>query len=89
MKKTDRNRDTLPETFGSEEQAGEFWDTHSTADYEEYLEPVDMTIEIKKRSYIIEIDHDSFMALCQYSKKVNTPVKTLANRILKEKLAST
>ena len=88
MGNTDKQRDPLPETFASEEEAGEFWDTHSTIDYEEYLEPVDMTIDIKKRHYIIEIDQDSFMALFHYSTKVNTPVKTLASSILKEKLAS-
>ena len=88
MKNTHRQRDPLPETFASEEEAGEFWDTHSSADYEEYLEPVDMTIDIKKRHYTIEIDQDSFMALFQHSTKVNTPVTTLASSILKERLVS-
>ncbi len=88
MRNTDKQRDLLPETFASEEEAGDFWDTHSSADYEEYLESVDMTIDIKKRHYVIEIDRDSFMALFHYSTKVNTPVKTLASNILKEKLTS-
>jgi hypothetical protein len=39
----------LPDSFESEEQAGEFWDTHSTMDYQEYLEPGDDTIEINER----------------------------------------
>jgi hypothetical protein len=88
MENTDKRRDPLPDSFLSEEEAGEFWDVHSTADYEEYLEPVDMTIEIKKRHYLIEIDQDSFMALFQYSKRMDEPVNILASRILKEKLVS-
>ena len=32
--------DALPEQFSSAEEAGEFWDTHSGADYEEYMQPV-------------------------------------------------
>jgi len=86
MKNIHKHKDPLPETFASEEEAGEFWDEHSTADYEEYLEPVDMTIDIRTRHYTIEIDQDSFLALIQYSKKIDTPVKTLASTLLKERL---
>lgn len=89
MKNIHKHKDPLPETFVSEEEAGEFWDEHSTADYEEYLEPVDMTIDIQTRHYMIEIDQDSFLALVQYSKKVATPVKTLASNLLKEQLKKT
>ena len=41
MKNKDKLRDPLPETFATAEEAGEFWDTHSTSDYEEHLEPGD------------------------------------------------
>ena len=41
MKNKDKPRDPLPETFATVEEAGEFWDTHSTSDYEEHLEPED------------------------------------------------
>jgi hypothetical protein len=86
MNNRHKPKDPLPETFASEEEAGEFWDEHSTADYEEYLEPVDMTIDFKTRHYLIEIDPDSFLALVQYARKVNQPIKMLANTILKENL---
>lgn len=86
--KSCENIDPLPDTFKSEEKAGEFWDTHSTSDYEEYLEPVDITIDIQKRHFEIEIDKESFIALNTYAKKVNKPVKNLASSILKEKLVS-
>ncbi len=33
--------DLLPDSFESEEAAGEFWDSHSTMDYQEYLERVE------------------------------------------------
>ena len=32
-----KNRDPLPEHFASLEEAAEFWDTHDSGDYEEYL----------------------------------------------------
>lgn len=87
-KKARKNIDPLPDTFSSEEEAGEFWDTHSTSDYEDQLEPVDMTIDIKRRHFEIEIDRESFLALNAYAKKVNQPVSILASNILKEKLVS-
>lgn len=83
-----KNIDPLPDTFSSAEEAGEFWDTHSTSDYEDQLEPVDMTIDIKKRHFEIEIDRESFLALTAYAKKVNKPINILASSILKEKLVS-
>ena len=42
-KKQATPRDPLPEDFGSLE---EFWDSHSTADYEDQMEDVDMDIDI-------------------------------------------
>lgn len=39
----------LPEEFASKEEAGEFWDEHSTMDYAEHLKPVDLEIDLQKR----------------------------------------
>jgi hypothetical protein len=33
--------DQLPDSFSSEEEAGEFWDTHSASDYIKHLKSVD------------------------------------------------
>ncbi len=37
---TDKNKtiDPLPDSFETEEQAGAFWDAHSTMDYQQHLE---------------------------------------------------
>ena len=37
--------DPLPDSFETEEEAGAFWDAHSTIDYEEYLEPLAELVE--------------------------------------------
>jgi len=81
-------REPLPKTFASEDEAGEFWDSHSTADYEEYLEPVDAVIDIKQRRFEIEVDRETFLALNTYAKKANIPVKNLASSIIRENIAS-
>ena len=46
MRDKEKTIDRLPESFETEVQAGEFWDAHSTMDYQEYLEPGNDTIEI-------------------------------------------
>ena len=40
-----RKRDPLPEQFNSAEEAGEFWDTHSGADYEEHMKEAHFEVE--------------------------------------------
>ena len=50
--------DPLPDSFATAEEAGEFWDSHSTMDYLEYLEPCNDTFKIKKR--IVETENESF-----------------------------
>lgn len=43
--------DPLPDSFETEEEAGAFWDTHSTMDYQEQLEQSADTIEISERVF--------------------------------------
>ena len=45
-KKQAIQRDPLPEDFGSLEEFWAFWDTHSTADYEDQMEDMDVDIDI-------------------------------------------
>ncbi len=87
-KKIKKKKDTLPDSFSSEDEAGDFWDSHSTGDYEEFLELADVKIAIKRRHYEIEIDEDIFVALNTLAKKNKKSVKNLANHLLKEKLVS-
>ena len=56
----DKNKgiDPLPDSFATEEEAGTFWDAHSTSDYEEYLEPVEDVIEIRDRIFKVQIGED-------------------------------
>jgi hypothetical protein len=52
--KTTKRRDPLPEHFSSLEEAGEFWDTHDSSDYEEYFEDVECVFDIKKRTISVD-----------------------------------
>ncbi len=88
MPHTDSQVDPLPDEFKSEDEAAEFWDTHSLTDYEEFLEPVDLEVDLKRRHFEIEVDQESFLALRDCARKLQKPVKQLASEILKQKLAA-
>lgn len=86
MQNTDRKIEPLPEEFGSDQEAADFWDTHSITDYEQFLEPVDLDVDIRRRHFEIEVDEESFIALRETAKKEQKPVKQLASEILKRRL---
>ena len=88
MASTNRHIDPLPDKFASEEEAAEFWDTHSLTDYEEFLEPVNLEVKIERRHFEIEVDEQSFLALRSNAETQHKPVKELASEILKRELAT-
>lgn len=88
MQNSDRQIDPLPEEFRSYQEAADFWDTHSITDYEEFLDPVDLDVDIRRRHFEIEVDEESFLALRETAKKQQKPVKQLASEILKRRLGT-
>ena len=86
MKSTDKTIDPLPESFETEEQAGEFWDTHSLMDYQEHLEASDDTIEISERVFEVQIAEDVFTKLQQQAASLHQPVPKLVDEILRKEL---
>lgn len=88
MPEKDKQVDPLPDEFGSEEAASEFWDTHSVTDYEEFLEPADLQVKVNRRHFEIEVDEECFVAVRETARKQHKPVKQLASEIIKQRLAS-
>lgn len=84
--KTTKPRDPLPEHFSSLEEAGEFWDTHDSGDYEEYFEDVECVFDIQKRT--ISVDSALYNEVRAIAKKKRIPADKLVSRWIKEKLRS-
>jgi len=86
---TDKNSaiDPLPESFATEEEAGEFWDTHSTMDYQQYLEATDDTIEISERIFEVQVAEDVFKKLWQQAASQHQTVPKIVDEILRKELA--
>ncbi len=80
-------RDPLPETFATEEEAGEFWDAHSTMEYEEYLEPGADEIDIRQRIFEVPVEADVFQRLQQKARSSHESVSKVVDHILRERLA--
>ncbi len=88
MRENDRPIPPLPDEFPSEEEAGEFWDAHSLADYEDALEPADVAVDLKRRHYEVEVDEESFLALRSRAHEQRKPVKQLASEIIRQTLVT-
>lgn len=80
--------DPIPDSFATEAEAGEFWDTHSTADYLEFLEPADHTIKIEKRSYEVRVSEDVFMRLQHEAESSHQPMRKVLDGILRKELSA-
>ena len=78
--------DPLPDSFATEEEAGAFWDAHSTMDYAEYFEPTDDTIEIRKRVFEVRVEEDVFQKLQQEATSLHQSVPKVVDQILRKEL---
>jgi len=87
MKSIDKKIDPLPESFESEEAAGEFWDTHSLADYEEHLEATDdVTFEISERVFEVRVAEDVYKKLQEQAASLKQPLPKVVDNILRKEL---
>lgn len=84
----DKNKiiDPLPESFETEEEAGAFWDAHSTSDYEDFLEPTEATIEIQDRVFEVQIAEDVFQKLLKEASSLQQSVPKVVDQILRKQL---
>ena len=81
-----KKRDPLPEHFNSLEEAGEFWDTHSGADYEEYMIPVDFDVDLKRRVHEVRVLHEILQDVTKIARRRGLNTETLINVWLQEKV---
>ena len=86
MNDKDKTVDPLPESFETEEEAGAFWDAHSTADYREDLELSNDTIEIDERVFEVQVAEDVFKKLQEEATSLHQSVPTVVDKILRKEL---
>jgi hypothetical protein len=90
MPKSKRNhqpRDPLPENFESLESFWEFWDSHSTADYEDLMDDVDVTVNVRGSKTYCAVARDLAEQIRIEARRQGISTETLVNLWLREKLA--
>lgn len=86
MENKNKSIEPLPDSFGTEEEAGAFWDAHSTADYEEYLESTEVIIGISERVFEISVAEDLFRKLQKEAVSLRQPLPKIVDEILRKEL---
>ena len=81
------NKNKLPNSFTNEEDAGEFWDNHSLADFTDDLENSDDEIKIEKRVFEVQIAEDIFRKLRQEAKSSHESLPKVVDEILRKELS--
>ena len=88
MAKSKKPRDPLPEEFSSLEEAGEFWDTHSGADYEEYMQEVHFEVDLKRSVKEVRVADQVLREVRKIAHQQGITTETLVNLWLQEKVAA-
>lgn len=80
-------QDPLPEEFTSLAEAGEFWDTHSTAAYEDMMQDVAFEVNLtEKPIYYFAVAKNIVAELQTIAQQQGVSTQTLINLWLQEKL---
>lgn len=81
-------KDTLPENFNSLETFWEFWDTHSSADYEALMDDVEVEVTVERRKVYCAIATDLLQQIRERARRQGVSAETLINLWLQEKVAA-
>lgn len=79
-------RDILPDNFESLEEFWQFWDTHSTADYEDFMEDVEVEIELPRRKLYFSLAQDLLVKVRDQARRQGISAETLINLWVQEKV---
>ena len=88
MSKSKKHIDPIPEHFSSIEEAAEFWDNHSLADYWDQTKEVHFDVEINKEPKYIALESKLAKRINEVAKKQKISAETLVNLWIAEKLSA-
>ncbi|MBI4531131.1 MAG: hypothetical protein HY709_06365 [Candidatus Latescibacteria bacterium] len=86
MLKRKKLRDPIPESFTGIEEASEFWDTHSTADYDDLMHDVHFDVDIQRRTFLVPVEGKIAKGIMTIATREGLGLETLVNLWLQEKL---
>lgn len=80
------HRDPMPAATASIQEVADFWDTHSTADYEDETEQVSFEIDIQEEAFTVALVPELVDQLEGQAKSRGVTTETLVNLWLAERL---
>jgi vacuolar-type H+-ATPase subunit C/Vma6 len=80
------NKDPIPEYFDSAEEAGQFWDTHSAADYWDEMEEMEMEFDLQKRTFLVPIADQMYYRLKERAQREQRSVEQVVSDLLAQEL---
>ena len=84
----ERERDPIPESFESIQQAADFWDEHDVADYEDLTREAHFEVDLKRRVFLTALEPQLAKRGAAFARRQGISSETLINTWLTEKLAS-
>ncbi len=84
---TNKRKDTIPEHFTTAEEAGEFWDTHSAADYLDEMEEVEVEFDIKSHTFLVLVNDRIYKLAKKKAEAEHMSVEQIINALLDRELA--
>lgn len=86
MDENSTQRDPMPDSTASIEEIIGFWDTHSTADYEDEMEEVSFDIDLSEEVFTIALVPELVDLVERQAKARGVTTETLVNLWLAERL---
>lgn len=81
-----KKRDIIPEHFNNAEEAGEFWDSHSSADYWNEMEKKEIEFDIRKRTFLVPVDSRIYLLARKQAEAEHRTVEQIINTLLTQEL---
>jgi len=79
-------QEPIPEEFNSYEEAGEFWDTHSAADYWDEMEDVECEVDIQSRRFMVTLENEVYQRVEKLATDQHLFPEDFLNKFLRNKL---
>jgi hypothetical protein len=86
MSKSKKQLDPIPEIFASIEESANFWDSHSTIDYDDLMHDVHFNVDIQRRTVLVPIESSIAEEIMAIARQEGLLLENLVNLWLREKL---
>jgi hypothetical protein len=81
-------RDSLPDDFATLEAFWGFWDTHSSADYEDVMESAAIELDLSSSKVYCPVAKDVLSQVRKQARRQGVSAETLVNLWLQERLCA-